>query len=127
MAFREDLAERVRRTLTGTASVKEIKMFGGLCFTVRGHMCCGVLNDDLVVRVSPERYQKVLAEPHARPMDFTGRPLKGFVFVGPEGCKTEASLRKWIGRSADFIAGLPAKKPRSASRKRGTARRNPVH
>ena len=103
----------------------EIRMFGGLCFTLRGNMCCGTLKDDLVVRVSPERYQQALSEPYARPMDFTGRPLKGFVFVGPGGYKTDASLLKWARWAVDFVGALPEKKKRESSN-RATSRRQQV-
>jgi hypothetical protein len=84
-------------------------MFGGLCFTVAGHMCCGVAGKDLVVRVGPARLLEALAEPHARPMDFTGRPLKGFVFIGPGGCRRPADLAKWIRRALSFVGSLPPK------------------
>ncbi len=67
MAFDEKLAERVRRLLNGERSLKEKRMFGGLAFIVNGHMCCGVLNKDLVLRVKPEDYEKTLARPHAVP------------------------------------------------------------
>lgn len=83
-------------------------MFGGLCFTVGGHMCCGVAGHDLVVRVGPARYLEALAAPHARPMDFTGRPLKGFVYVGPAGYRA-ADLTKWIRRALSFAGSLPPK------------------
>jgi hypothetical protein len=84
-------------------------MFGGIAFMLHGNMCCGVVKDTLMVRVGPEQYAKALAEPHARPMDFTGRPLNGFVYVGPAGYKTEAALRQWLKRATNFVASLPAK------------------
>jgi len=80
MAFDERLAQRIRQILKGARGVTEKRMFGGLCFLVRGKMCCGVERDHLVVRVGPEQYERALSKPHARPMDFTGRPLKGFVY-----------------------------------------------
>src|SRR5258706_15151353 len=90
MAYNEKLAERVRQMLVRHRypAVTEIKMFGGLCWTLRGNMCCGVLKDDLVLRMPEPLYEKALREPHVRPMDFTGRPLRGFVYVGPRGSKT---------------------------------------
>ncbi len=93
MAYDAELAQRVRKVLARRRGVAEMRMMGGLCFTLRGHMCCGVLKDDLVVRVGPQEYGKALAEPYARPMDFTGRPLKGFVFVGPPGNRRDQALR----------------------------------
>ena len=76
---------------------------------VGGNMCCGVIKDDLVVRVGPDSYEDMLAELHARPMDFTGRPMKGMVYVGPEGCRTDKALAKWVRRGADFAASLAPK------------------
>lgn len=104
------LEDRVRDILKRRRGIAEIKMFGGLCFTLRGHMFCGTLKDDLVVRVGPERYENALGSSHARPMDFTGRPLKGFVFVGPGGYRTAATLSKWIRWGIDFAGSLPKKK-----------------
>lgn len=73
-------------------------------------MCCGVIKEDLVVRVGPERYEKALRRPHARPMDFTGRPLTGYVYVSPAGYKGDESLRMWVEWGVDFVSGLPVKK-----------------
>lgn len=112
MAYSEALANRVRRLMTRRKGAGELKMMGGLCFTLHGHMCCGVLKSDLVVRVGPDCYEKVLEDPHVRPMDFTGRPLKGFVFVGPAGHRTDARLADWIERAAVFVRSLPPKQPR---------------
>ena len=109
MAYDKKLAERVRKELGRLKAVAEINMFGGLCFTLRGNMCCGILNDDLVLRVAPDLAKKYLAEPHVRPMDFTGRPMKNFLYVGPKGYRTAPALKKWIKRSLDFAASLPPK------------------
>lgn len=113
MAYNEELARRVRKALARHRGVAEIRMMGGLCFTLRGHMCCGVLKDDLVVRIGPEAHQGALAQPHARPMDFTGRPLRGFVFVAPGGCKTDKTLARWVQRAVEFASSLPAKHERA--------------
>ena len=83
MAYDERLAGRVREILSGQRSLKEKKMFGGLAFTVRGHMCCGVEKDRLVVRVGPEQYEAALKRKYAREIDFTGRPLKGLIMSTP--------------------------------------------
>ena len=109
MPYDEKLAERIRRGLAEYANVTEKKMFGGLSFMLGGHMCCGVLQDDLVLRVGPDGYEGALAEPHARPMDFTGRPMKGMVYVGPDGYKTDEALSKWVIRAASFASSLPSK------------------
>jgi len=110
LAYNEKLADRVRKILARRKGFAELKMMGGLCFMLRGNMCCGVLKDDLVVRVGPQRYGKAVAEPYARPMDFTGRVLKGFVFVGPGGYRTERTLQAWVMRATDFALSLPPKR-----------------
>lgn len=87
----------------------EKKMFGGLSFMVKGHMCCGVVGDELMVRVGPDGYEAALERPHARPMDFTGKPLKGFVYVAPQGFSTQSTLERWIRLALEFVETLPAK------------------
>ena len=112
MAYDEQLAERVRGILAKTAGVREQKMFGGLSFLVNDHMCCGLNDDDLVVRVGPEAYEQLLDEPHARKMDFTHRPLRGFVYVAPMGTKTDEALAAWIEHGLAYVRTLPPKKRR---------------
>ncbi|MBM3216980.1 TfoX/Sxy family protein, partial [Candidatus Poribacteria bacterium] len=85
MPYDENLAERIRRVVAGRHGVTEKRMFGGLAFLLDGKMFCGIANSDLMVRVGPERYEAALSLPHVRPMDFTGRPMTGYVYVGPEG------------------------------------------
>jgi len=109
MAYDERLAARVRAALKGQKALAEIKMFGGLCFTLRGNMCCGVLQDDLVLRVDPDDAPRFLREPHARPMDFTGRPMRNFLYVGPKAVATAAGLRKWVGRGLAYASSLKPK------------------
>ncbi len=109
MAYAESLAERVRAVLAGEPGVSEKRMFGGLTFLLNGNMCCGLTGTDLMVRVGPDAYDEALARPHAREMDFTGKSLKGFVFVAPEGCASDADLRAWVGLGREFAASLPAK------------------
>jgi len=103
------LAEKIRTRLKKSKGIMEKKMFGGLCFLVNGNMACGVERNNLVVRVGPADYDAALKEPHARPMDFTGRPLRGFVYVTEPGYKTASRLEKWIGRGVRFARSLPAK------------------
>lgn len=74
---------------------------------LHGNMCCGVVRDELVVRVGPKRYEEALSQPHARPMDFTGRPLKGFVFVELGGYTTDKALAQWVKQAVDFAMTLP--------------------
>lgn len=109
MAYDESLAERVRSLLNDQDEVFERKMFGGLAFMVGGHMCCGVNQDTLMLRVGPEAHEKVLALEHARPMDFTGRPMKGMVYVEREGFASDTDLAGWIGHALAFITSLPPK------------------
>ena len=85
MAYDETLAERVRQVMESHLSVAEKKMFGGLTFMLQGHMYCGVLKEDLVLRLGPDGAAEALAEPHARPMPFTGKPMKGMVYVSTKG------------------------------------------
>ncbi len=119
MAYNQELAERVRRLLAGQPGVAERSMFGGLTFMVMENMCCGVLNNDLVIRVGPERYHEALADSSARPMNFTGRPLKGMLYISPEGCKTEKELKAWVDQALSFVVALPpggTQKARKAKR-----------
>lgn len=108
MAYDEKLAARVRKALARRKAVAEIRMFGGLCFTLRGNMCCGVLKDDLVLRVDKGLYPRLVKEPFARPMDFTKREMPGFLFIEPEGWKG-AGLSKWMRRALAYSATLPSK------------------
>ncbi len=96
MPYNEDLAKRVRAVLEPVDGVREQKMFGGVAFMVRDKMCVGVTDDDLMVRLGVEAHGEALKRPHTRPMDFTGRPMKGFVFVGLEGLKTKRQLQAWV-------------------------------
>jgi TfoX/Sxy family transcriptional regulator of competence genes len=112
VAYDEGLGERVRMILSDRADFGERKMFGGLCFLVGGHMCAGVVKDELMLRVGPERFDKVLARKHARPMDFTGRPMKGMVYVASEGLKTKRQLESWLAPALEFVSALPPKKPK---------------
>lgn len=108
MGYDEAAAERVRGVLSRRADVVEKKMFGGLCFMVGGGMCCGLTGSSLIVRVGPERYEEALSQPHARLMDFTGRPVNGMVYVDPAGYETDAALGSWIQQGIDFVSTLPA-------------------
>lgn len=105
--YDEGLAERVRLALSDRHDVVEQKMFGGLCFMVSGHMCVGVETDRLMVRVGKGGHAEALAQPGARPMDFTGRPMKGFVFVDVEGLAEDEDLDAWVGRGLRHALSLP--------------------
>ena len=108
MAYDEKLAARVRKALAGEADLTERKMFGGLSFMLNGNMCCGVVAGDLMVRVGPDAYGNALQQRGARPMDFTGRPMKGMVYVGPADCEGRA-LKTWLQRGVAFASSLPGK------------------
>ena len=110
MAYNEDLALRVQVALSGQDGVVEKRMFGGIAFMLKGNMCVGVTKDDLMVRVGPDGLDAALAQPHARPMDFTGRPMKGFVYVGPAGTEKDDPLNQWVQRGVAFAGTLPAKR-----------------
>lgn len=109
MAYDEALAQRVRMTLGSRPDVVEMKMFGGVAFMVRDHMACGIVGEDLMVRVGPEAHPGALAEPHVRPMDFNGRPMRGYVYVGPDALAADADLARWVERGVDFALTLPPK------------------
>ena len=106
MAYDEKLADRIRQAVGPRADVAEKKMFGGVAFLLGGKMFCGIVKDDLMVRVGPERYEAALSEANVRPMDFTGRPMNGYVYVGPGGSRTEKAIAKWVERGRAFVATL---------------------
>ena len=109
MAYNDGLADRVRGVLGEHPRLREQKMFGGLAFMVAGNMSVGIVGDDLMVRVGPTAYDEALALPNAREMDFTGRPMRGFVFVDVAGIATRDDLEQWVDRGVAFAESLPAK------------------
>ena len=109
MAYDEGLAQRIRETLSDRNDVVEKKMFGGLCFMVRGHMSCGIVKDELMVRVGKDAYEESLTKPHAREIDFTGWAMKGMVYIAQDGLETDADLAAWVRRGTDNADSLPPK------------------
>ncbi len=109
MAFDEVLAGRVVAALEVVDGVVERKMFGGLAYMVRGNMAAGIIGDRLMVRVGAEDYEVALAEPHCGPMDFTGRPMRGFVVVEAVGIASESGLKGWVDRGVAYADSLPPK------------------
>ena len=109
MAYDEGLAQRIREAFEGQPGVVEKKMFGGIAFMVQGNMSVGVTGESLMVRVGPDDHDAALAQPHARPMDFTGRPMKGFITVDEAGIESDGDLQAWIDRGAAYARSLPAK------------------
>jgi TfoX/Sxy family transcriptional regulator of competence genes len=109
MAFDEELADRVRALISGHGELTERRMFGGIGFMVSGNMAVGVIGDDLIVRLDPEEAATALAEPGVREFDFTGRPMKGWVYVGPEATGDEGQLAGWVEAGGGYAASLPPK------------------
>jgi TfoX/Sxy family transcriptional regulator of competence genes len=122
MAYDERLAQRIRDVLAARDDVEERKMFGGIAFMVGSHMACGVIHHDLMLRVGAAGEADALAQPHARPMDFTHRPMVGMVYVAPAGVRTAAALRGWVARAEAFVATLPPKKPAKARVRKASPR-----
>ena len=108
VAYNEGLAERVRAALAGRTDVEEKKMFGGLSFMVAGQMCCGVLKNDLIVRIEPSDFETLVDQPYVRPFDFTGRPMSGMVYVDNNGLVDPDVLEAWVQRGTDYVAAHPA-------------------
>jgi TfoX/Sxy family transcriptional regulator of competence genes len=97
MAYNEELAHRIRQNLLGfSKGMEEKRMFGGIAFLYKGKMCCGVVKDNLMIRVISDKYEKTLENPYARPMDFTGKPMKEFLYVDPSGFESETKLTELI-------------------------------
>ena len=119
MAYDERLAQRIRQAFGARRDIAERKMFGGLTFMCGGRMCCGIVGADLMVRVADDQFDEVVRRPHVRPMDFTGRPMRGFVYVSPPGFRTAAALRAWLSRG-ERVATQMAKPARRRSHARKT-------
>jgi hypothetical protein len=126
MAFDETLATRIRAILDDRRDLVEKHMFGGVCFMIRGHMCCGIVGSSLMARLDPDAADRLVEEPHVRPMDFTGRPMRGFLFVDPEGLGTAKSLRRWVDKCVAFAEGKPGKAVKTKDRRLPAASRRQV-
>ena len=109
MSFDEGLAERVRVALGPRSRVTERRMFGGLAFLLDGKMFIGISGSKLMARVGMERYQDALGLPHVREMTFTGRPMKGYVYIDPPGLAEDRDLAAWVAWCVSYVAALPAK------------------
>ena len=110
MAYDEGLAERLRDALRGQKDITEKKMFGGLAFMSRGYMFVGIVGDILMARVGPQDYESALSRPHVRVMDFTGKPMKGYVYVDSPGFEEDNDLSAWVRQCRQFVQSLPPKK-----------------
>jgi len=110
MPYDENLAKRIESILKSRRKVTQKKMFGGLCFLLNGNMLCGINGDKLMARVGQVNYEFALKQKHVTEMDFTGKPLKGMIYVLQEGIKRKDSLKKWIDICIEFVGALPKKK-----------------
>ena len=122
MAYNEDLARRIAAIVGVRDDVEEKKMFGGVAFMVAGKMACGIVRDDLMARIGPDDHDAALREPHVRPMDFAGRPMKGMIYVAEAGWSDPAVLRRWVDASLAYVDTLPAERPKAPR----TAAKKPV-
>ena len=109
MAFDESLATRIRDALARKRGVEEKKMFGGICFPLNGNMLVGVWKDSLIARLGPERGDEALLEPHVKAFDITGKPMKNWILIEPEGVVEDEQLKDWIQRAVKFVGKLPTK------------------
>lgn len=109
MAYDEELADRVRDVLDAQSDLTEREMFGGIAFMLAGNMCCGVIKEDLMVRLGREEAESALREDGVRPMDFTGKPMKTSVYVGPEVTADDSQLAEWVEAGAAYARSLPPK------------------
>jgi TfoX/Sxy family transcriptional regulator of competence genes len=109
MVYSKQLADRLRKILSAFKGVTEKKMFGGLAFMLYGNMCCGVVGDTIMVRTGPDLYETTLQKSYARPMDFTGRVMRNFVYVDPEGIQSDESFQELVNLAINFASSLPRK------------------
>ena len=109
MAYSENLAERIRRQLAGRKNIEEKKMFGGIGFLLNGNMCVGIWNNSLIARIGLLQYGAALRQEFVGEFDITGRPMRGWVVVSPDGIDTDDELRRWIKLAAAFVEDLPVK------------------
>lgn len=112
MAYDEGAAQRVREIVQTRPGISERKMFGGLAFMSYGHMFIGVLGETLMARIGRDAYAQALSMPHVREMDFTGKPMKGYVYVDAKGFESDEAMQYWVNKSYEFVGSLPPKLPR---------------
>jgi TfoX/Sxy family transcriptional regulator of competence genes len=123
MAYDETLATRIRQQIRQLPDTSERKMFGGICFMTGGNMFAGIVGEQLMARLPKEDYEAALSRPGARPMDFTGRPMAGFIYVHRAGIESDADLALWLDQCYTYAASLPAKQP--AARKAARVKKRP--
>jgi len=110
MAFDNHLADRIRKQLADEKGLTERKMFGGIGFLLNGNMCCGVIGAEVVIRLDPEQTDRALANKHTRIFDFSGRPMKGWIYVGAKAVETDGDLKHWLQIGLKYARSLPPKK-----------------
>lgn len=129
MAVDPEFADRIRQVFSRRAiTFEEKRMMGGLCFMVAGKMCLGINDDRLMVRLDPAIYEESLLKPGCVPMDFTGRPMRGFVFIRPEGTSSSVSLGYWVDLALEFNPRAKAARPsqpRKSSTRQGQTPQTP--
>ena len=122
MAYDEEVAGRIRKLLSGRSDVREQKLMGGLCFMLRGNMCCAVSGrGGLLIRVGPDAPASIFSEPNVAPVEMRGRIMTGYIRLAPDGYETAAGLKKWVTRATDFVETLPKKSKKAASKKKASA------
>jgi len=116
MAFSETISDRIREALASQKDVEEKYMFGGVCYMVNGKMCVGVVGDEMMCRIHPGQEEAALSRNGCRPMDFTGRPMKGYVYVSEAGMKRKADFEYWINLCLDYNAIAKASKKKGKTK-----------
>ena len=109
MSYDENLAQRIRKLLAGQPGRTEKRMFGGVSFMLQGNMACGVLKEEMIVRIDPEEHDVAVAKPHVRTFDFSGRPMKGWIMVAPGAHASEEGLQAWVQQGVRYALSLPPK------------------
>ncbi len=109
MAYNEKLAQRIRKLLAGEPGRTEKKMFGGVSFMLHGNMACGVLKDDMLVRIDPGQHDAAVVKPLVRTFEQRGRPMKGWIMVSPDACASDEGLQEWVQKGVRFALSLPPK------------------
>ena len=109
MGYDTKLEERLTKLIAHRQDFHVQKMFGGVGFLMRGNMCFGIWKDELILRLNPEQAQKELKRKNVKPFDITGRPMKGWILVEPQGMKTEQALKDWVEKAMEFVSTLPRK------------------
>ena len=109
MPYKEEIAARIQKIVSGWKSTADKKIFGGICHLLNGNMFCGVHKEFLILRLGPGKAEKAMKLPHVRPFDITGKPMKGWVMVTEEGFKTAGELKSWLEEAKSFVKTLPAK------------------